>query len=43
MFIKAKIAFIFMWNFVWRLWCPVVFIASGDEEDDPNVSQESDE
>ncbi|RMX52585.1 hypothetical protein pdam_00019383, partial [Pocillopora damicornis] len=26
-----------------RLWCPVVFIASGDEEDDPNVSQESDD
>ena len=42
-FITAKMAFIFMWNFVWRLWCPVVFIASGDEEDDPNVSQESDE
>ena len=45
MFITAKMALIlyFKWNFVWRLWCPVVFIASGDEEDDPNVSQESDE
>ena len=42
-FITAKMALIFMWNFGWRLWCPVVFIASGDEEDDPNVSQESDE
>ena len=44
-FITAKMALIlyFKWNFVWRLWCPVVFIASGDEEDDSNVSQESDE
>ena len=42
-FITAKMALIFMWNFGWRLWCPVVFIASRDEEDDPNVSQESDE